>query len=164
MLPVLQDVASRGDFAEIVPVSALRGTSLERLEALLVDRLPEQPAMFPTDQITDRSERFLAAELVREKLMRRLGDEVPYHLSVEVERFEASRDAAHIGAVIWVERPGQKGIVIGRQGRVLKSVGTDARKDMEALFGTHVHLELWVKVKKGWSDDERVLQRFGYRE
>ena len=129
---------------------------------VLVAALPERAALYDEEQFTDRSERFLAAEMVREKLTERLGQELPYRLSVEIEAFQSEDRLLRIGAVIWVERSSQKGIVIGRQGRVLKAVGGEARKDMEALFGKKVFLELWVKVKEDWSNDEQALQRLGY--
>jgi GTP-binding protein Era len=118
--------------------------------------------MFPEDQVTDRPVRFLAAELVREKLFRKLGREVPYGLTVEIEEFRSERDVTHIHALIWVERNSQKKIVIGRQGRVLKEVGIEARKDIEALIESKVNLKLWVKIKEGWADDERALRSLGY--
>ena len=149
-------------FLEVVPISALRGVNTERLEQVLIGALPIAPALYDEDQFTDRSERFLAAELVREKLTDRLGQELPYRLSVEIEAFRLEAGLLKIGAVIWVERSSQKGIVIGRQGRVLKAVGSEARKDMQALFDRKVFLELWVKVKQGWSNDEQALQRLGY--
>ena len=162
LLPFIDALARRRDFLEIVPISALRGTNTERLETVLVQALPARPALYDEDQFTDRSERFLAAEIVREKLTERLGQELPYRLSVEIEAFESDERMSKIGAVIWVERASQKGIVIGRQGRVLKAVGSDARRDIERLFGRKVFLELWVTVKEGWSDDEQALQRLGY--
>jgi GTP-binding protein Era len=162
LLPFIDDLSRRGEFLEVVPISALQGTNTDRLEEILIGALPETAALYGEDQFTDRSERFLAAELVREKLTDRLGQELPYRLSVEIEAFQADADMLRIGAVIWVERSSQKGIVIGRQGRVLKAVGSDARKDMEALFERKVFLELWVKVKEGWSNDEQALQRLGY--
>jgi GTPase len=162
LLPFIEALARRADFLELVPVSALQGTSTDRLEQVLVAALPARAALYDEDQFTDRSERFLAAEIVREKLTDRLGQELPYRLSVEIEAFQAQGALLRIGAVIWVERSSQKGIVIGRQGRVLKAVGGEARKDMEALFGKKVFLELWVKVKEDWSNDEQALQRLGY--
>ncbi|SEH05829.1 GTPase Era [Candidatus Venteria ishoeyi] len=131
---------------------------------MILAQLPEAEPIFDEDQVTDRSSRFMAAEIVREKLMRRLGAEVPYQLSVEVEHFEQDDKMLKISAIIWVERQGQKAIVIGKQGAILKSVGSDARKDMELLFEQKVFLKLWVKVKTGWSDDERALRQFGYSE
>ncbi len=163
LLPWLAEVTKKHDFAAVVPVSALRNDNLDDLEAELRRLLPVSPPLYPEDQITDRSVRFLAAEIVREKLMRALGQELPYDLTVEVERFEEEGNLARIGALIWVDRPSQKAIVIGRKGERLKQIGTQARKDIEAMLGRKVFLELWVKVKEGWSDDERALQSLGYR-
>lgn len=154
----------RFPFRHILPVSALQGTNLEQLKALILQLLPERAAIYPEDQITDRSERFLAAEIVREKLTRRLGQELPYALTVEIERFEDSPTLAKIYAAILVERDNQKNIVIGKQGAMLKSVGSDARQDIERLLQRKVYLQLWVKVKKGWSDNERALQSLGFNE
>jgi len=162
LLPFIDELSKRGDFLDVVPISALHGSNCERLEQVLIDSLPAGPALYDEEQFTDRSERFLAAEMVREKLTDRLGQELPYRLSVEIEAFQFEDELLKIGAIIWVERRSQKGIVIGRQGRVLKAVGSDARKDMEALFGQKVFLELWVKIKEGWSNDEQALQRLGY--
>jgi GTP-binding protein Era len=124
--------------------------------------LPEGDLIYPKDQITDRPERFLAAEIVREKLTRRLGDEVPYALTVEIERYEEQKKITKIYAVIWVERSTQKNIVIGKQGEMLKKVGSDARVDIEKLIDQKVYLQLWVKVKKGWSNNARALQSLGF--
>jgi len=162
LLPFIGELAERAEFKEVVPISALQGSNTERLEQLLMDALPVRQALYDEDQFTDRSERFLAAEMVREKLTDRLGQELPYRLSVEIEAFQAEGSMLKIGAIIWVERSSQKGIVIGSQGKVLKAVGSDARKDMEALFERKVFLQLWVKVKEGWSNDEQALQRLGY--
>ena len=162
LLPYIDEISRRGEFLAVVPISALQGTNTERLEQVLIEALPPGPAVYDEEQFTDRSERFLAAEMVREKLTERLGQELPYRLSVEIEAFQRAQNVLKIGAVIWVERSSQKGIVIGRQGRVLKAVGGEARKDMEALFGQKVFLELWVKIKEGWSNDEQALQRLGY--
>ena len=162
LLPFLAEVSTRADFLEVVPVSAKRGDNVEPLERILMEALPEQAPLYDEDQFTDRSERFLAAEFVREKLTERLGQELPYRLSVEIERYQETDDLISINAIIWVERASQKGIVIGRQGRVLKAVGGEARRDMEELLGRQVFLELWVKIKDGWSNDERALQRLGY--
>ena len=163
LLPYLAEVAQKHDFAAVVPVSALRHDNLDDLEAELLRLLPESAPMFPEDQITDRSVRFLAAEIIREKLMRSLGQELPYDLTVEVERFEEEGNLVRIGALIWVDRPNQKAIVIGKGGERLKQIGQQARKDIEAMLERKVFLELWVKVKSGWSDDERALQSLGYR-
>jgi GTP-binding protein Era len=164
LLPLMQQLAARTGFDEVVPVSARTGDNVERVESVVADKLSVGEPMFPEDQVTDRSERFLAAELVREKLMRNLGQELPYSLTVEIEQFKEEEDRLYIGALIWVERDSQKGIVIGKGGAMLKRVGQHARGDMERLFGQKVFLELWVKVKSGWSDDERLLRNLGYRD
>ena len=161
LLPLIAQMSELGRFEEVVPVSARRPSTLGGLEAAVVSRLPLAPPAFPADQITDRSERFLAAELIREKLIRRLGDELPHRLAVEIEHFRDEAGRTEIGAIIWVERDGQKAIVIGRGGAQLKVVGTEARRDIEVLLGRSVFLQLWVKVKAGWSDDERSLGRMG---
>ncbi|MGH8494893.1 MAG: GTPase Era [Gammaproteobacteria bacterium] len=162
LLPFLEQVAARGSFSEIVPASALEGTNLEVLPGLIVDRLPHAPALFPAEQLTDRSMRFIAAEIIREKLMRRLRDELPYGLSVQIERYEEAPKGVLIGAVIWVERPGQKAIVIGEGGKLLKEAGRAARLDLKARLERPVRIELWVKVRENWSDSERALREFGY--
>ncbi len=162
MLPFLQEADQRFPFGGIVPVSALHGDNLDGLESKIMDLLPQGDMFYPTDQITDKPERFLAAEIVREKLTRRLAKELPYETSVEIERFDETNALIKINALIWVERDTQKAIVIGHKGSVLKAVGQQARVDLENLLGTKVYLELWVKVKKGWSDNEKALQRLGY--
>jgi GTP-binding protein Era len=134
------------------------------LEACIESLLPVSPPYFPADQVTDRSERFLVAELVREKLFRKLARELPYGLTVEIESFKRERNITHIHALIWVERASQKSIVIGKQGRLLKEVGQQARRDIESLLGCKVNLKLWVKVKEGWADDERALRSLGYTD
>lgn len=162
LLPHLQALADRGDFEAIVPVSALRQHNVDHLEQEIIKRLPESAHFFPEEQITDRSQRFLAAEIVREKIMRQLGDELPYAVTVEIEEFALEGEVVHISALILVERKGQKKIIIGEKGSRLRAIGTDARKDMERLFDCKVMLRLWVKVKSGWSDDERALRSLGY--
>lgn len=164
LLPLIADVSARGAFTETVPISAARGTNVDRLEQVVEALLPPGPPLYPEDQLTDRSERFLAAEIVREKLTRRLGEELPHRLGVEVEHFVERGAGATVAAIVWVEKQSQKGIVVGKGGERLKAVGTEARRDMAALFGRPVHLELWVKVRAGWSDDERALARLGYAE
>lgn len=164
LLPWLQELAGRHDFAALVPLAALRGENLAALEQEVVARLPASGPCFPEDQITDRSERFLAAELIREKLFRHLGQELPYGLTVEIERFEEEGNLVRINGLIWVERDSHKRIVIGRQGQMLKKVGREAREDMERLFDRKVFLDLWVKVKEGWADDERALRSLGIDE
>lgn len=164
LLPFLADIQQKMGFTDIVPLSALKGKNLEALEESVRKLLPVCEPFYPEDQITDRSERFLASEIVREKLMRRLGQELPYGISVEIESFVEEGRMYRIHAVIWVERKGQKIIVIGKGGSMLKSIGKDARIDMEKLFDAKVFLELWVKVKEGWSDDERALRSLGYTD
>lgn len=163
LLPHLQALAAKAGFLDIVPLSAYSGDNLDVLEKIIASQLPTGDWLFDADQLTDRSERFLAAEIVREKLMRCLGDEVPYALAVELEEFREEEGRRSISAVIWVERAGQKAIVIGRGGEQLKEVGRQARLDMEKLFDAHVFLRLWVKVREGWSDDERSLASLGYQ-
>ncbi|HEB86341.1 MAG TPA: GTPase Era [Gammaproteobacteria bacterium] len=164
LLPFIQNVSDKMDFIQIIPISAIKGTNLPELEAHVRELLDVSEPFYPADQITDRSQRYLAAELVREKLMRMLGQELPYDLSVEIERFKEEKGRIHVHALIWVERGNQKAIVIGEKGSRLKNVGTQARLDMEKLFHKKVFLEVWVKVKEGWSDDERVLQSLGYKD
>lgn len=164
LLPYLSQAAARADFVSVVPISARRQRDAERLADLILANLPVGERIFPDDQYTDRSERFLCAEIVREKLIRLLGQEVPHRLAVEIETFEQRTSDTRIAARIWVESRGQKAIVIGRGGERLKRVGTEARHDIERLLGVHVHLDLWVKVRSGWSDDEKFLGELGYRE
>jgi len=164
LLPLMQSLAGKMAFVEIVPLSAQSGSNVEELERTVVRYLPEAEPMFPADQITDRSERFLAAEMVREKLMRELGQELPYAVTVEIEQFKEEEGLLRISALIWVERDSQKRIVIGKKGEQLKEIGRQARIDMERLFGEKVFLQLWVKVKEGWSDNERLLNTLGYRD
>lgn len=162
MLPHLEWLATQLPDAEIVPVSALHGRNIDQLELLISERLPEGEHFYPDDQITDRSSRFLAAELVREKVMRQLGAEIPYQVTVEIEQFKQEGKILHIHALILVERDGQKKIIIGDGGERMKKIGQEARLDMQKLFGSKVMLNLWVKVKRGWSDDERALSSLGY--
>ncbi|MFT6915078.1 MAG: GTP-binding protein Era [Motiliproteus sp.] len=162
LFPVLSGLAEKMDFAEVIPLSAKLGRNVEQLEACILARLPTGPHHFPEDQITDRSSRFLAAELVREKIMRQLGDELPYQMTVEIEEFSHENNILHIGALILVERDGQKRILIGNKGDRIKLIGQEARIDMERMFDYKVMLKLWVKVKSGWSDDERALRSLGY--
>ena len=162
LLPHLKWLAEQLPEAEVVPISAQNGQNLDTLEKLVGGRLPENEHFFEGDQLTDRSSRFLAAELVREKVMRQLGAEVPYQVTVEIEQFKQQGHVLHIHALILVERDGQKKIIIGDKGERIKRIGQDARRDMEELFGSKVMLNLWVKVKSGWSDDERALRSLGY--
>lgn len=175
-LPLIQERAKLMNFAEIVPVSALRGANLEHLRDTIEKYLPFQPPMYSLDQLTDRSERFLASEIIREKIMRQLGEELPYDLTVQIESFRIEDAVVHektgklkpactyIDATIFVDRPGQKAIVIGEKGSKLKKIGMDARVDMEKMFEQKIMLTLWVKVKGGWSDDERALKSLGYSD
>ncbi len=162
LLPGLQALAEKFPFTEIIPLSARKGDNIAALESCIEALLPEGPPLFPEDQVTDRSVRFLAAELVREKLFRKLGRELPYGLTVQIEEYRNEPGMTHIHALIWVERDSQKNIVIGKGGRVLKEVGREARLDIEDLIGNRVNLRLWVKIKEGWADDERALQSLGY--
>lgn len=164
LLAHLEWLAGKLPNAQIVPVSALHGHNLDTLERLVAEYLPESEHFFPEDQITDRSSRFLAAELVREKIMRQLGAELPYQITVEIEEFKQEGRILHIHALILVERDGQKKIIIGDKGERIKRIGQEARKDMETLFDSKIMLNLWVKVKSGWSDDERALRSLGYQE
>lgn len=164
LLPHIQTLSQGFEFDEIVPLSALRAQNLDALTDALAKRLPISEFFFPEDQITDRSERFMAAELIREKLMRQLGAELPYSMAVEIEQFKHDGSILHIHGLILVERPGQKKIVIGDKGARIKKVGHDARLDMEQLFDARVMLNLWVKVKGGWADDDRALKSLGYLE
>ncbi|HVI58423.1 MAG TPA: GTPase Era [Luteimonas sp.] len=162
LLPYLQQITGGRDFAGVHPVSALKRSGLEALVKDLLALLPEQPPLYGEDEITDKSQRFLAGELVREQLMRQLGAELPYATTVEIESFTVDGTMLRIGAVIWVEREGQKAIVIGKGGTRLREIGSKARLSMERLFGAKVFLETWVRVREGWSDDEAALKTLGY--
>jgi GTP-binding protein Era len=158
----LQKTAKEAEFDEIVPVSARRGKGMAELLRALERHLPEQPAIHSADELTDRNERFLAAEFVREKLFRNLGDELPYGAHVEIEKYEELRGLRRIHACVVVEKEGHKAIVIGARGSKLKTIGSEARRDMEKLFGGKVYLEIWVRVRSGWTDDDAALRRMGY--
>jgi GTP-binding protein Era len=162
LLPQMETLGARQIFDEIIPISALRNDGLDLVWQEVVRRLPEGPHLFPADQVTDRSERFIVSEIIREKLMRRLGDEIPHRVSVVIENYQSSDRLVEIDANIFVERDGQKTIIIGRKGALLKSIGQEARHEIEALVGTKVMLRLWVKVKAGWTNDERSLRRLGF--
>jgi GTP-binding protein Era len=164
LLPFLAKVSEGRDFAAVHPVSALKRKGLEALVESLLALVPEAPAQYAEDEITDKSERFLAGELVREQLMRQLGAELPYATTVEIERFVEDGALLRIGAVVWVERDGQKAIVIGKGGERLREIGTRAREQMERLFDRKVFLETWVRVREGWSDDEAALRTLGYHD
>ncbi len=163
MLPHLQLMQSKHSFAQIMPVSAKNGKNVESLRELVLAQLPESEFYFPEDYVTDRSSRFMAAEIIREKLMRFTGDELPYSVTVEIEQFVMTENGVYrINGLILVERETQKRMVIGKGGSRLKTIGAEARADMERLFDNKVFLELWVKVKSGWADDERALRSLGY--
>lgn len=162
LLRVIEETAARFDFAEVVPVSAHRGDNLERLLEVIPSYLPESVPLFPADMLTDRSEAFLIAELVREQLTLELRQEVPYGLTVQVERLTRDEGGLAVSALIWVERDSQKGIVVGRQGALLKKVGRAVRLELRDRFSVPVHVELWVKVKENWADSDAQLERLGY--
>lgn len=163
LLPHLQMLAEQYDFKDILPMSAKKGDNVEKIKQLCLDALPEGDFWFPEDYITDRSSRFMASEIMREKLMRFTGDELPYSTTVEIEQFKQDQQGIlHINALVLVERNSQKRMVIGNKGERLKTIGQEARRDMETLFGQQVFLETWVKVKSGWADDERALRSLGY--
>lgn len=163
LLPFVETLVRDRAWDEVFMVSAQRRTGLAELERAILLRLPEGEAQYDAESYTDRSERFLAAELVREQLMRQLGEELPYATTVEIERFEDRADGlTEIAAVVWVEREGQKAIVIGAGGRRAKAIGSAARREIEELLDRRVFLKLWVRVRAGWSDDEAALKQFGY--
>lgn len=162
LLPFIQSASERYPFQDIIPLSALKGANLDILEKRLMTHLPEGELIFPEDQVTDRSMRFMAAEIIREKLIRSLGQEVPHALTVEIEEYKLEGELTRIRALILVERSGQKAIVIGKKGEGLKRIGERSRLDIEKLIEGKVFLQLWVKVKEGWSDDERALKSLGY--
>jgi GTP-binding protein Era len=165
LLPHLEQLAQRYPFIEIIPGSAEQGDNVDLLRAKIRSLMPEGQHYFPEDYVTDRSQRFMAAEIVREKLMRNLGNELPYSITVEIEQFKYDdKGIIHIHALILVERQGQKQIVIGNKGEKLKLIGRDARREMERMFDAKVFLKTWVKVKEGWADDERALKSLGYNE
>lgn len=162
LLPFIAELERRGPFAGIVPVSARTGDGIAAIEKVVAGLLPEAPLAYPEDMVTDRNERFLAAEFVREKLTRRLGAEVPYRLAVSVDKFTATRRMTHIHASIWVETGGQKAIVIGAGGATLKEVGQQARRDLERLLDCRVNLKTWVRVRPRWSQDPKAMRILGY--
>jgi GTP-binding protein Era len=158
LLPHIQRIAAKRNFAEVIPIAVLTGHNLDTVQSCVAKYLPQGPFMFPEDQITDRSSKFLAAELIREKITRQLGDELPYDVNVEIEKFVVEGQVIHIHGLILVDKPGQKQIIIGHEGDRLKTIGKAARLDMEIAFDSKVMLHLWVKVKTGWADDERAFQ------
>ena len=165
LLPFITELSSKFNFAHIVPISAQRGNNVHELEKIVRQSLREGVHHFPEDYVTDRSQRFMASEIIREKLMRFTGEELPYSVTVEIEQFKVNeRGTYEINGLILVEREGQKKMVIGAGGQKIKTIGMEARADMERLFDNKVHLELWVKVKSGWADDERALRSLGYMD
>ncbi len=164
LLPFINELSSRLNFSQIVPISASKGSHIDELEKHIEAHLNLSPAYYPEEQITDKSDKFLASELIREKLMRLLGQELPYAVAVEVEAFEEEEKIIKISGIIWVERSNQKTIIIGNKGQQLKEIGKQARLSMESLYDKKVFLKLWVKVKEGWSDDERALKSLGYSD
>lgn len=162
VLPLIQDFDQEFNFADIVPVSAKKTLNIDELLSTIRKYLPEQPAIYAEDELTDKNERFLAAELVREKIFRLSGDEIPYSIAVEIEKFETVGKLRRIFCAVIVDKESQKPMLIGKGGEKLKQISTEARLDMEKLFGGKVYLEVWVKVKSGWADDERALKSLGY--
>lgn len=164
LLPLMEISSHKAEFAAIVPVSARTGANADDLESAILKHLPCQPFLYPADQISDRGERFLASELIREQIFRGFQQEVPYATAVSIEQFRRAKGALRIEATIWVEKEGQKPILIGKDGQRLKTVGSRARLAMQKLFDAKVHLHLWVKVREGWSDSERALRSLGYSD
>ncbi len=162
LLPFLDSASRRRSFVEILPLSATRRDGVERLQKLVAERLPQRPFEFPEEQVTNVSERFIAAEMLREKLTIVLRDELPYALTVEIEEFKAVNEKVHIAATVWVERETQKGIVIGKDGARLRDAARLARLALQRQLGCRIHLDVWVRVREGWADDERALQSLGY--
>jgi GTPase len=164
LLSFIDMVANHIEFKEIIPVSVIKGSGLSNLESLLIENLPIAPPLYPDDQITNKNERFFAAEFIREQLILRLSDELPYRSSITIDEFKDEDNIIHIHASIWVETTGQKSIVIGKKGNVLKVVGKAARLELEKLYDKKVNLKSWVKVKSNWADSEQALRQLGYYE
>jgi GTP-binding protein Era len=162
LLPRIAEIAALREFVAIVPISAERGTDLLALKRAIAEALPPGPALYAGDDITDRDERFLAAEFIREKIFRQLGDEVPYGTAVSIESFEHDGELRRIRATIFVDKTSQRAILVGEGGGRMKMIASQARADMEALFGGKVFLDVWVRVKRGWSDNDAMLTRLGY--
>lgn len=162
LLPIIQKLKDKYHFAHIIPISAINEENTQHLEQEIAKLLPEGPQLYPDDQVTDKNIRFQVAEIIREKLIYATDEELPYATSVEIEEFAQEENLTKIGAVIWVERQGQKIIIIGKKGAGLKRVGIQARRDIEKLVGTKVFLRLWVKIKENWTDDDKALRSLGY--
>jgi len=163
-LPIIKKISEVAPERELIPVSALKGNNLDRLEALIISQLPPGTPIFPGDQITNKSTRFIAAEMIREKLFRVLKQELPYSITVNIDHYKEEVDLTRISATVWVERSSQKGIVIGKNGSLLKKIGSLARADIERLTDNRVYLQLWVKIREDWADDENSLAAFGYSD
>jgi len=164
LLPLMSKLSSYYNFAEVIPVSAMNGMNVDVLEQKVTALLPENTHIYPDDQVTDRSMRFLSSEIIREKLIRELGQELPYTSTVDIDKYSEDPDMVRIHATIYVESAGQKAIIIGKKGARLKSIGTAARQDISKMVGSKVYINLWVKVREGWSNDERSLRGLGYGE
>ena len=162
LMSFLKEVQAKANFAAIIPISVKQKKSLDELKKVIRDHLPVAPAVYDAENFTDRSERFMATEFIREKVFRQLGDELPYAANVMIDKYEEVGNLRRIFASIVVEKSSQKAILIGEKGERLKRIGTDARKDMEATFGGKVYLELWVRIKKGWADDDALVRQYGY--
>lgn len=162
LLPLITKLKDKFEFTHIIPLSAKKTDNIQALEDEIIRLLPEGPQLFPEDQVTDKPRRFQIAEIIREKIILATADELPYATTVEIEQYEEDEKKITISAVIWVERDGQKAIVIGKKGLRLKEIGTDARRDLETLLGDKVFLRLWVKVKDNWTDDDKALRGLGY--
>ena len=162
LLPFIKELSEKDLFSHIIPISALKDLGVEDLVKLIHEKLPIGGHLYPEDQVTDISERFLASEIIRENCINRLGDELPYRISVSIERFSEVKGIIHIDSVIFVEKQSQKGMLIGQSGSMLKSIGTASRKELEKLLESKVMLKTWVKVKSGWSDNESLLPSMGY--
>lgn len=164
LLAFIDEISKQYEFAAVLPISAVQNTQLDVLEQKIIEELPTDVHYYPPEQVTDRSDRFVTSEIIREKLMRGLGQELPYSCAVTVDAFEEEDSIIRIAAIIWVEKDSQKSIVIGKGGERLKSIGTQSRIALEEYFEKKVFVNLWVKVKSNWSDDERSLQQFGYED
>ena len=162
LLPYIEKMSARYAFRNVMPVSALKSKGLEELEAVIAECLPANAAIYPEDQFTDRSMRFMAAETIREKLVRELGQELPYTTTVDIEKYKEEDDLVSIFATIYVENKGQKSIIIGKKGARLKSIGSKARVDLEKMIDNKVYIQLWVKIREGWTNDENALRGLGY--
>ena len=162
LLPFIQEVSGLYNFSEIIPISALKGTNVNSIEKTIFEKLPSGKHSYPKDQVADTTERFLASEVIREKCITRIGDEIPYRLSVMIDNFKTTQKLINIDATLYIEKNSQKGIVIGQDGKRLKAIGTAARIELEEILDTKIMLKLWVKVKSNWSDDEAMMSTMGY--